>query len=77
MRRTLYLIPILLIAAAQVSTAQLSKSYADWAKGPEGFLLTVGDTEFTPRLLPTAEGTVPPMLQVGATVFNTLEEPPA
>ena len=44
---------------------------------PEGCVLTMGDSEFSPRLLPTAEGTVPPMLQVGATVFNTLETPPA
>ena len=62
--------------AAQV-TMNCNVPPADLFTGlPEGFLLTIGDTEFTPRLLPTAEGTVPPMIQIGATVFNTLEEPP-
>ena len=40
MRKALSLVPLLLVAAAQLAPAQVSKMYDDWRNGPAGFLFT-------------------------------------
>jgi len=51
MRRVFVLLPILMVTAAGVASAQLSKAVDDWRNGPVSFLFTKGESKQWRKIL--------------------------